>query len=211
MSLPQIAPYPLPAAQDIPVARAPWRLEKHRAALLVHDMQGYFTRRFPAAEPPLPQATGNIALLSEACRSAGVPVFYTAQPGNQDPRDRGLQRDLWGPGMTESEEDQAIIEPLTPKPGDQVLVKWRYSAFQRTNLADLLRVRNRDQLLITGIYAHIGCQTTAVDAFMHDIEPFFVADALADFSAELHELAVEYVASRCGVALTTAQAMEVLA
>jgi bifunctional isochorismate lyase/aryl carrier protein len=207
MALPKIAPYPLPAENEIPAARGPWRLDPARAALLVHDLQGYFIRAFPAGESPIAPLLANVARLKEACVSAGVPVFYTAQPGRQDRRDRGLQADLWGPGMSASLEDTKIIEEIAPSGDDIVLTKWRYSAFQRTTLGPMLHARRRDQLLITGVYAHIGCMTTAVDAFMRDVEPFFVADGVADFSREWHDLAVRWAAERCAVPLTTAAAV----
>ena len=38
-----------------------------------------------------------------------------------------------------------------------------------------------------------------------DIEPFFVADALADFSREKHDMALQWVAATCGQVLSTAQ------
>ncbi|MDF3607751.1 isochorismatase family protein [Paracoccus sp. DMF-8] len=201
--LPRIAPYPLPTDAELPRARAGWQIETHRAALLIHDMQHYFLRRFPEQESPLAPVIANIARLAEHARAVGIPVFYTAQRGNQDRRDRGLQADLWGPGMTASPEDQDIIPGLTPEPGDFVLVKHRYSAFQRSNLADLMRARQRDQLIITGVYAHIGCMLTAGEAFQLDIQPFLAADALADFSRQDHDLALDWVAGSCGVPLTT--------
>lgn len=209
--LPRIASYPLPTAAELPASRAPWTLARDRAALLIHDMQGYFVRPFAAGEAPIAPAIAHIAALAAAARAAGVPVFYTAQEGNQDRRDRGLQADLWGPGMSAAPEHQQILAGLAPAPADFVLVKHRYSAFQRSNLETLMRVRGRDQLIVTGIYAHIGCQLTTAEAFMRDIEPFFVADALADFSREKHDAALAYVAATCGVVTTTAALMEVLA
>lgn len=208
--LPTIPPYELPRGGDLPAPRAPWKLERGRAALLIHDMQNYFLRVFTPDASPLAPAVANIAALAAAARKAGVPVFYTAQEGNQDRRDRGLQADLWGPGMSDAPEHQPILPVLAPQPGDFTLVKHRYSAFQRSNLETLLRARGRDQLVISGVYAHIGCTLTAADAFMRDIQPFMAADALADFSRAKHELALSYVAEVCGVPLTSAQILEVL-
>lgn len=208
MALPKIAPYALPTEADLPVPRAPWKLEPGRAALLIHDMQNYFIDIFTPDVAPIAPVIANIKALANACRVAGIPVFYTAQDGDQDRRDRGLQADLWGPGM--GWDRQPIIEALAPEPADIVLVKHRYSAFQRSNLEPLMRVRGRDQLIVSGIYAHIGCTLTAGEAFMRDIEPFMAADALADFSREKHDMALAYVAAVCGVPVMTAQILEAI-
>ncbi|GAB4065058.1 hypothetical protein GCM10028812_06650 [Ancylobacter sonchi] len=207
-ALPRIAPYRLPEAAELPPARASWRLAPRRAALLVHDMQRYFLRPFAADAAPLTPLVANIARLIAAARVVGMPVFYTAQEVRQDRRDRGLQADLWGAGMSDPAEHRPILDALAPAGGDLVLVKHRYSAFQRSNLETLMRVRGRDQLVICGVYAHIGCLLTAADAFMHDIEPFFVADAVGDFSRVKHDMAVSYVANVCSVPQTTGQVEE---
>jgi bifunctional isochorismate lyase / aryl carrier protein len=63
-------------------------------------------------------------------------------------------------------------------------------------------------LIVCGVYAHIGCMLTTADAFMHDIQPFFVGDAVADFSADEHAMAVNYVSQRCGMVLSTEQIVQ---
>ncbi len=207
MGLPGIPGYTLPT--DLPQPRGPWRAERGRLALLVHDMQRYFCRPFPAGAP-LEPAVANIARLIQAARAAGVPVFYTAQKGDQFRPDRGLQADLWGPGMQAIPEHEEILPELAPAAGDIVLVKHRYSAFQRSNLDHLMRARGRDQLMVCGIYAHIGCLATAAEAFQRDIEAFAVADAQADFSAEKHAIAMSWIAATCGVPMLTEQALAAL-
>lgn len=205
--LPKIPAYGLPTEDDLPTPRAPWRIESRRAALLVHDMQTYFVNAFGGSEL-IDTVIANIATLRAHCDRVGIPVIYTAQPGSQDPRDRGLQRHLWGPGMPASSNQPSIVEALTPGEGHVVLTKWRYSAFQRTTLEHFLRARGRDQLIVCGVFAHIGCLLTAADAFMRDVEPFLVADAVGDFSREMHDAAMTYAADCCAVPVTLASVLK---
>ncbi len=208
MGLPTIPVYPLPIPEEVPKARGPWQAAPSRSALLVHDMQRYFLRPFPENASPITPVIENIARLITHARRLGIPVFYTAQKGNQERISRGLQGDLWGPGMQAIEEHEQIVAPLQPHPQDKVLLKHRYSAFQRSNLEELLREANRNQLMITGVYAHIGCQATAVEAFQRDIEAFIVSDGVADFSREHHDRALHWIADCCGVPIFTDELIE---
>lgn len=201
--LPQSISYELPATAQLPRRCVPWTPDPARSALLVHDMQQHFLRPYGAGQEPGRSLLGNIGRLLTLARELDIPVFYTAQPPHQQPADRALLTDFWGPGIGANEEGARIVDELAPQPQDTVLTKWRYSAFQRSNLAETLHAAGRNQLIITGVYAHIGCQVSAADAFMHDIQPFMVADAVADFTAAHHAQALEWVAGRCGVVTVT--------
>ncbi|MFE1439664.1 isochorismatase family protein [Streptomyces sp. NPDC058739] len=207
MAMSPIEPYRMPGPDDLPAAAVPWRPHPDRAVVLVHDMQRYFLRPFPAGDSPRIELLANVAKLLSAARTAGVPVMYTAQPGGMTPRDRGLLHDFWGPGMSAGETDRAVADDVAPEPGDTVLTKWRYSAFHRSDLEERLRRSGRDQLLVCGVYAHMGCLITACDAFSRDIQPFLVADALADLTLDDHLMALRYAADRCAVPLTTADVL----
>ncbi|KVD74319.1 isochorismatase [Burkholderia sp. ABCPW 14] len=196
MAIPKIPSYPMPA--DIPESRVAWRFDAARAALLVHDMQDYFLDSYDRDAAPIPDAIANVRRLIDFARANGMPVYYTAQLPQQAAAERGLLTDMWGPGLTAQPGRAPICSALAPASGDVVLDKWRYSAFQRSDFESMLRGAQRDQLVICGIYAHIGCLMTACEAFMKDVQPFFVADALADFSEHEHRMALDYVARRCG-------------
>lgn len=204
MTIPQITDYSMPAASAFPANRPQWRPDPKRAVLLIHDMQRYFLRFYDAKGALLPQLIGNLVRLRDWARANGVPVVYTAQPHEQPQGDRALLNDMWGPGLTVAAPDlQEVVAELTPGPDDIVLTKWRYSAFKRSDLLERMRALGRDQLVIGGVYAHIGCMVTAVDAFMSDIQPFLVGDAVADFSEAEHLMALRYVATRCGALVST--------
>jgi len=204
MSIPKIADYPLPLADSFPANRTTWQIEPARAVLLVHDMQMYFLRFYAPGSPLIATLVENLVRLRQWAGQHQVPVVYTAQPHAQSARDRALLNDMWGPGLTTAEAgSQRIVDALAPGAGDTVLTKWRYSAFQRTDLLQRMRDWKRDQLIIGGLYAHIGCMVTAIDAFMQDIQAFVVGDALADFSESEHRMALDYVATRCGHVLDT--------
>ncbi|UGA49810.1 MULTISPECIES: isochorismatase family protein [Dickeya] len=211
MAIPKLNAYPLPGVEQLPVNKVNWSVDASRAALLIHDMQNYFLNFWGENSPLTEQLVANVALIRQACRQQGIPVFYTAQPNQQSDADRALLNDMWGPGLNRHPDQQQIAAALTPDSDDTVLVKWRYSAFHRSDLEQRLKAAGRDQLIICGVYAHIGCLTTATDAFMRDIKPFMIADALADFSQEEHLMALRYTAGRCGRVLTSGQLLEALA
>jgi trans-2,3-dihydro-3-hydroxyanthranilic acid synthase len=203
--IPPIQPYSMPTAADLPGNVATWTIQPHRAVLLIHDMQRYFLDHLPAGRSPRSRLVPNIAILRERCAALGVPIAYTAQPGGMTEEQRGLLRSFWGPGMRVDVAHRQIVAPLTPARDDWMLTKWRYSAFFRSDLLARMRREHRDQLIICGVYAHVGVLMTAVDAFTNDIETFLVADGIADFTAAHHRLAIEYAAQRCAVVGTTGQ------
>ncbi|PRH78609.1 isochorismatase [Streptomyces solincola] len=205
MALPAISPYPMPRPGDLPANRVDWSVDPDRAVLLVHDLQNYFLSAFDREAEPVTALLGNVARLRKEAARLGVPVLYTAQPGGQSPEQRGLQQDFWGPGIPADEHAAAIADAVAPEPGDILLTKWKYSAFVRTDLLEMLREQGRDQLVITGIYAHIGVLMTACDAWMQDIQAFVVADAVADFSEREHRMALEWAAGRCAAVTRTDQ------
>lgn len=204
MGIPTIKSYPMPTASDVPEKKVSWQVEPDRAVLLIHDMQQYFIDFYHAGQSPITELVQHIVSLKRQCKALGIPIVYTAQPGDQDPEDRALLTDFWGEGLADDTDVTKIVDELTPEDNDLVLTKWRYSAFKKSNLLEFLQEQGRDQLIICGVYAHIGCLITANEAFMNDVQSFFVADAVADFSLDDHKMAMQYVAKRCGVTTSTA-------
>ncbi|OTA21790.1 2,3-dihydro-2,3-dihydroxybenzoate synthetase [Xenorhabdus beddingii] len=201
----RILPYPLPQRENLPQSVVGWVPNRNRAALLIHDMQNYFVDFFEADKDPIHSVIRNINRLLNTAREQDIPVFYTAQPGSMTPEQRGLLSSIWGEGMKATDEHRQIVAPLTPIEGETVLTKWRYSAFFQSHLLQSLRRLHRDQLIICGVYAHIGCLTTAIEAYSHDIETFFISDAVADFSQDKHHLALSFAAEICAMVVPTEQ------
>lgn len=187
--LPTVPAYALPTEDEIPASRAPWTLEPKRAALLVHDMQRYFMRPYAADAEPLTGLVANIARLIRAARAAGVPVFTRPSKGSRIVATAGC-RLIFGTGH----EPRARTSGHPARTGaDPIRLRAGQTSLQRLpaqQSGDVDAGAGRDQLIVCGVYAHIGCQLTAAEAFQRDIEPFFVADALGDFSREKHMAAV---------------------
>ncbi|ENW88801.1 MAG: isochorismatase family protein [Candidatus Acinetobacter avistercoris] len=204
MAIPRIASYPMPQSQHFPRNKVNWSLDPGRAVLLVHDLQQYFLDFYDQTQAPIPELIQHCRQLIDQCHKMGIPVYYTAQPGEQSAEHRQLLTDFWGEGLAADPNIVQIIPSLQPAEQDTVLTKWRYSAFKKSDFEQRIKNAGRDQLIICGVYAHIGCLLTAAEAFMLDMQAFLVGDALADFSLEEHEMALKYATGRCAKVVDTA-------
>ncbi|CDL79122.1 isochorismatase family protein [Xenorhabdus cabanillasii] len=201
MNIPKIESYSLKFPEFNIISRVKWKHDNNRSILLVHDMQTYFLNFFHSDLRQ--ELIRNCQKLIAYSRKNNIPIVYTAQRGDMTKKERGLLYDIWGKGMSRKDEHTAIVKELAPQPEDSILAKWRYSAFHATSLGDIFLKEKRDQIILCGVFAHIGIQTSSVDAYSRDIEVFLIQDAIADFSKQIHLQALIYADKCCAKVLPT--------
>ena len=176
-------------------------------ALLVVDMQngfcdpeGSFTRIDMGLEGAA-EAIHHAAIAVAQARRAGVPVVFTRhlyRPGRAD-EGRALKRNspaLAGvDGLEAGTWDAEVVAQLGCGPGDLVVDKVRFDAFQWTSLEPLLRGLGVDELVVCGVVTNICVETTIRSAFMRDFGVIMLADCCAAATRRLHELSVEVLSS----------------
>jgi nicotinamidase-related amidase len=133
------------------------------------------------------------AVLS-AARAADVPVIYVNdERGRWESDAPALIR-----AALDGEGEEAVRQVL-PEPGDSVLLKHRYSAFDHTALDLLLASLETERVLLVGA-ATEGCVVqTAIDARERDLKATIVADACATTDARLEETALRYAEEVGGI------------
>lgn len=206
--LPPIPEYDVDAIAWRSLDRVGWVPHVSRCALLVHDMQLFYVDSLPNAASE--RLLRILRHLIEKARALGIPVIYSVAAPSRTVEDRGLLRDFHGMGMRDDPAHYDVHSAIAPLVGDFIVNKRIYSAFYETGLDSLMRNLDRNELLITGIYADIGCQLTAFDAFKRGIKPFYIADAMVAYTESQHIASAEYVARLCAAICTANGVMDVL-
>jgi isochorismate hydrolase len=194
------------------VAPFQWRpmtsFQRDAAALLIVDMNRPFVEvGYPLASPSAPAIVPRLAELVAAFRAAGRPVLWSVQGHHSLEHDRGMKLVAWWPTMfQEGTGDVAMAGGLEPADGEKVIVKRRYSAFYATDLELTLRCLGINQLVIGGVLTNVCPYTTAFDAFMRDLDVFYLADGTAASNRTLHVTALQNIAGWAG---TVVRAREV--
>jgi nicotinamidase-related amidase len=128
-------------------------------------------------------------------RGRGIPVLYANDAQGRWSDAPSLIRDaLAGAGGD-------VLAELTPRPGDPVVLKPRYSAFDHTPLVLLLRDRKIDRLLLAGGATERCLVQTAIDARELGFKVTILADACATIDEELEQLSFRYAEEVVGVRL----------
>jgi len=87
---------------------------------------------------------------------------------------------------------------LGPRENDLVITKRQWGGFYGTELDLQLRRRGIDTIVMGGIATNFGVESTARDAYERGYHQFFAEDAMAGFSEEAHNFAVNNIFPRIG-------------
>jgi bifunctional isochorismate lyase / aryl carrier protein len=178
-----------------------------RTALLVIDMQGYFLH--PPSHASFPEAEeimDNVISLVDSFRSSRRPIIFTRHAVRSD-EDPGIMVRWWGDVPGENDPLSQIDDRLEPDKDGTIVRKNRYSAFSGTELEGILRDLRVDKVVITGVMTHLCCESTARDAFMRDLEVFFVMDATATDHEDLHMGSLRALADGFAIVVTTEEVL----
>ena len=161
-------------------------------ALLIIDMQRDFV--LPGAPLCVAGALPSVPVvrrLLDRARDRGWPVFHVVREhapdgGDAEPCRRHLFRAGGGvcvAGTTVA----AVVDELTPLPGERKLVKTRFSGFYRMSLDDELRALGVSTVLVAGTQYPNCVRGTAVDALYRDFRVIVVSDACSAQTPEVAE------------------------
>jgi bifunctional isochorismate lyase/aryl carrier protein len=197
--------------QVVPHERnSPFLLDPGSSALLVIDMQRYFTdQRSHAFLPSAPAIIEPVKKLMTVFRKNGRPVILTRHINTRE--NAGMLERWWNDLIIEKSALSALSAGLISGCSDRgktVMIKTQYDAFYRTGLLSILKKRRVKQLVITGVMTHLCCETTARSAFVHGFEVFFVVDATATQNEEYHTAAIRNLAHGFAVPALTAEIID---
>ena len=152
-----------------------------RPALVVIDMQKGILQ-MPVAHPVI-KIVQQAASLAEAFRRRRLPVVLVTVAGAP-------------PGRT------ALQGNFTPPPD--------WGAFTGTSLHDHLRSRDVTQVVLTGIAASIGVESTARCAHEYGYHVVLATDAMTDLAPDARRHSVEKIFPRLGETATSSEILAML-
>lgn len=136
----------------------------------------------------------NAARAIERSRRRGMPVIFVVigfSPGFEEfPSNSPLLREPPETRPTLGTWGTQVHDAIKPEPGESVVVKHRVSPFYATNLELLLRKRNVDRVLLTGVSTDLVVLSTAREAHDRDYRVTVLEDATAARTQKLHTAAV---------------------
>ena len=131
-------------------------LDARRSAVLVVDVQRWFTRPRPSPMfPPLEAVLPQLQSFIDAARNAGALIVRVQAVIPDETYSEVWRRQFPSWGSTSPlgpEEEGTRFHPgFDPQPGDLVVTKHRYSAFFGTTLDSILHQRGIHAVVVTGL------------------------------------------------------------
>jgi nicotinamidase-related amidase len=188
-------------------------------ALLVIDMQrdfldplGYVAQSGVDVSI-LRRTIAPVARLLSVARAAGIPVMHTREGHRPDLSDltEFKRRRAAGAGapigslgplgrlLVRGEPGHAIIDEVSPLPGEPVIDKPGFGAFYATDLEMILKALSISALTIAGVTTDICVHSTLREAVDRGFDCTTVSDACAAGDPTVHEAMLACIAGEGGI------------
>jgi nicotinamidase-related amidase len=157
--------------------------------------------------------------IEQACRKAGIPIFYTQPEHRQDGKDWPVTvvGDPDNPTLTEyagvlykGSHAATILPDIEPQPHDYLITKHRWSSFHYTCLELSLQTADIDTIILAGGATHIGIASTAYSARDYNYNLIILSDAIHS-TPEIDEFFCKYIFPRMGRVMTVEKAISMFA
>jgi nicotinamidase-related amidase len=189
---------------------APLTLDPRTTALVLIDLQKGI---LPYAKAPYDSATvlANAAKLASAFRTAQSQVVLVKVGFSADGGDR-LTADVDAPTPSAAQPADWLDDPveLPRQPGDILILKRQWGAFNGTELDLQLRRRGIRTIVLAGIATSIGVESTARFAWELGYEIVFAEDATSGPDAAMHVHSFKGIFPRLGRVRTTTDLLAAL-
>ncbi|MGD1013643.1 MAG: isochorismatase family cysteine hydrolase [Acidimicrobiales bacterium] len=174
-------------------------------ALLIMDMQNGIVERYVENVEPL---FDTLSAALGAARANGTTVVFVRVAFREgapevSSKNKSFAALAGSLSMDESAHATKIHERLAPGPGEVLVTKRRVSAFAGSDLDVVLRAKNIDSLVLSGIATSGVVLSTLRQAADLDFALTVLSDGCADQDPEVHRLLTEKVFVRQANVLTT--------
>ena len=163
---------------------------KHSALLIIDVQKGLFTKKIPVYRGD--EMVANICHLATLAHQENVPVIYVQHTNST---------------MPENTDGWQLHPNLQPLESDLYIHKQRGSAFEKTELNDILSAAGVREIVITGLVSHGCIKAACLDGVKLGYQVTLVSDGHSNFNQkpaqvikETHEKLKEI-----GVSLKTAR------
>lgn len=167
-----------------------------KTALLLVDLQADYLSA-PALAPSAPALVARAARLLAGARQLGLPVFHAWTTVHREPDDRmphwresGRWQCVEG---TPGHQPPSSLEPL---PGETVVHKRHFSAFEDPRLPSELARLGCTELVIAGLHLHACVRSAALDAAVRGLRVIIADDAVASDDPLHAAITRRYLADR---------------
>jgi nicotinamidase-related amidase len=188
-------------------------LDPKRCAVMAMDFQNDILATTPHYREK--HLLENVARVLDAARRHGATVIHITVSFRDDYADAPAHAPLFqeekAKGVTKAgSPGAAICDELTPQAGDIVINKHGVDPFNSTHLAQVLRARNIETLVLMGVWTNFVVEATARTGADSSYRIVVITDGCASDTDEHHQFFVDTILPKIGLAATASEGIAAL-